>query len=79
EGVALLEYAGRPHTGDLDAMVKCGTIRVLTTVSLGQYYINGIEQSGVTYELMQRFEKYVNQQLKKSKNRNRVQIVMIPV
>lgn len=79
EGVALLEYAGRPHTGDLDALVKRGTIRVLTTVSLGQYYINGIEQSGVTYELMQRFEKYVNQQLKKSKNRSRVQIVMIPV
>jgi membrane-bound lytic murein transglycosylase MltF len=79
EGVALLDYAGKPRAGDLDAMVKRGTIRVLTTVSLGQYYINGIEQSGVTYELMQRFEKYANRQLKQSKTRDRIQIVMIPV
>lgn len=79
EGVALLEYAGKPRAGDLDAMVKRGTIRVLTTVSLGQYYINGVDQSGVTYDLMQRFEKYANQQLKKARARDRIQIIMIPV
>ncbi len=79
EGVALLDYAGKPRTGDLDDMVKHKVIRVLTTVSLGQYYINGIEQSGVTYELMQRFEKYANKQLAKAKKGQRIQIVMIPV
>ncbi len=79
EGVALLDYAGKPRGGDLDALLRSGTIRVLTTVSLGQYYINGVEQSGVTYDLMQAFEKYVNKQQAKAKPRQRIQIVMIPV
>lgn len=79
EGVALLDYAGKPRAGDLDDMVKAGAIRVLTTMALGQYYVNGIEQSGVTYEVMQRFEKYVNDQLRKAKAGGPIQIMMIPV
>jgi len=79
EGVALLDYAGKPRGGDLDTLLRSGTIRVLTTVSLGQYYIDGVEQSGVTYDLMQVFEKYVNRQQAKARPARRVQIVMIPV
>lgn len=79
EGVVLLQQVGRPQLGDLPDMIKRRAIRVLTTVALGQYYLDHAEQRGVTYELMQKFEAFINADLKAKKRKERVQIVMIPV
>src|SRR5690554_5237569 len=44
------------RVGDLDTMEKSRVIRVLTVYGLGQYYLDGVEQKGATYELFSQFE-----------------------
>lgn len=65
------------RTGDLDMMEKNRTIRVLTVYSLGQYYLDGAEQKGVTYELFKQFEEYINQSLQRDELK--VHVVFVPV
>ncbi|SDJ64204.1 Membrane-bound lytic murein transglycosylase MltF [Ferrimonas sediminum] len=47
-----------PMTGDLDAMIARGEIRILTTFSLGWYYIDGGHPMGITYENGRNFEAF---------------------
>lgn len=49
--------------GDLDAMVERGEIRVLTTFTLGSYFIDRGRQRGVVYEMSQILEKYARDKL----------------
>ncbi|GAA5213247.1 transglycosylase SLT domain-containing protein [Corallincola platygyrae] len=44
--------------GDLDDMLKRGEIRVLTTFSLGQYYIDKGTQRGLAYESIREMEGF---------------------
>jgi membrane-bound lytic murein transglycosylase MltF len=64
------------QTGDLDAMVKRGSIRALVIYSRsGFFYVNG-KPEGIYYQALQYFEQFVNQKLH---TRQHVQVVFIPV
>ena len=63
--------------GDLDAMVERGEIRVLTTFTLGSYFIDRGEQRGVVYELSQILEKYAHDKL--GKKARILKVTIIPV
>jgi membrane-bound lytic murein transglycosylase MltF len=64
------------HTGDLDDMVKRGTIRALVLYSRSSFfYVDGRPQ-GLNYEALRNFEQFVNQKLH---TRQHVQVTFIPV
>src|SRR5271170_189132 len=64
------------HTGDLDAMVKRGTIRALVLYSRsGFFYVDG-RPEGIYYEALRAFERFVNQQLH---TRKHIQVTFIPM
>ena len=54
-----------PRFGDLDSMVARGEIRVLTTFTLGSYFIDRGQQRGIVFELSQILEKYAHDKLGK--------------
>jgi len=67
----------RPWTGDFDGMVERRVIRVLVPYGGYQfYYDNGLPR-GAVYELVQRFEDFVNDQL--GRRNIKVYVVVIPV
>ena len=63
--------------GDLDKMIERGEIRVLTTFTLGSYFIDRGQQRGTVYELSQILEKYVRDKL--GKKARRLKVTIIPV
>lgn len=65
------------RVGDLDSMVKRGEIRVLTTFTLGSYFIDRGRQRGAVYEMSQILEKYVRDKL--GKKGSILKITIIPV
>jgi len=64
-------------TGDFDGMVQRRVIRVLVTFSKTNYFLDGFERRGVTYEALRAFEKYINKKLKRKNLK--VNLVVIPV
>ena len=64
-------------TGDWDGMVARNKVRVLVPFSKTFYFLDGGRQRGLTYDLMQIFEKQVNKDLKRKTVK--VQFVFIPV
>jgi membrane-bound lytic murein transglycosylase MltF len=63
--------------GDLDMMLDRGEIRVLTTFTLGSYYIDRGQQRGGIYEMSRRLEDYVRKTL--GDPADRLKITIIPV
>jgi membrane-bound lytic murein transglycosylase MltF len=63
--------------GDLDAMVERGEIRVLTTFTLGSYFIDRGRQRGVVFEMSQILEKYARDKL--GKKARILKVTIIPV
>ncbi len=75
-GVSGLPLNFERHTGDLEAMVKRGSIRALVLYSRsGFFYVDG-KPEGIAYEALQSFEKFVNQKLRTGQQ---VQVTFIPV
>ena len=66
-----------PSLGDLDAMLERGEVRVLTTFTLGQYFIDKGEQRGTVFELSLRLEDYLREKL--GKQASRLKVTLIPV
>ena len=66
-----------PWTGDLDGMVERRLIRVLTTYSKVNYFVDRAEQKGLVYDSFRLFEDDLNAKLK-TKN-IRVHVVIVPV
>jgi membrane-bound lytic murein transglycosylase MltF len=66
-----------PSKGDLDSMVERRYIRMLVTFSKTNYFLDGPEQHGATYDGGRLFEEFLNKRLQ-SKH-IRVQIAFIPV
>ncbi|MBW1782415.1 MAG: transporter substrate-binding domain-containing protein [Deltaproteobacteria bacterium] len=64
-------------TGDFDGMVKRRYIRTLVTYSKTNFFLDGFEKRGATYELLKEFEKYINKKLKK--RHLKIHVVVIPV
>jgi membrane-bound lytic murein transglycosylase MltF len=67
----------KPALGDLDAMLDRGEIRVLTTFTLGSYFIDKGEQRGTVFEMSRILEKYVRQRV--GKPASRLKVTIIPV
>lgn len=63
--------------GDLDAMVARGEIRVLTTFTLGSYYIDNGKQRGTVYEMSRRLESYARANA--GEGAKRLKVTIIPV
>ncbi|SHH22032.1 MltF family protein [Ferrimonas marina] len=53
----------QPGQGDLDAMLQRGEIRVLTSFTLGWYYIEQGQPSGLIFELTRLFEQHLEEYL----------------
>ncbi|HEU4935946.1 MAG TPA: lytic transglycosylase F [Vicinamibacterales bacterium] len=66
-----------PSKGDLDEMIERRYIRMLVTFSKTNYFLDGPEQHGATYDGAKLFEEFLNKRLQ-SKH-IRVQIAFIPV
>jgi membrane-bound lytic murein transglycosylase MltF len=66
-----------PWQGDLDGMVERRYIRMLVTFSKTNYFIDGVEQHGATYDAARLFEDFLNKRLRAK--HIRVQIAFIPV
>jgi membrane-bound lytic murein transglycosylase MltF len=66
-----------PSKGDLDEMVERRYIRMLVTFSKTNYFLDGPDQHGATYDGAKLFEDFLNKRLQ-SKHL-RVQIAFIPV
>jgi membrane-bound lytic murein transglycosylase MltF len=67
----------REWVGDLDGMVERGYVRALVVYSLGQYFLDGATQRGVTYEALAGFENFLNGRL--GRRPVKVGVLIIPV
>ncbi len=63
--------------GDLDGMAERGVVRALVVYSLGQYFLDGATQRGITYEALAAFETFLNQRL--GRKTLKVGVLIIPV
>lgn len=72
-----------PLIGDLDGMIKRGSIRVLTAYSKTFYFIDKGVQRGATYDAFRLFEEDLNKKLAKQgklkKKHIKMRVVFIPV
>ncbi len=66
-------------TGDLDGMLKEGTIRVLVIPSKMMYHMEKGKKSGIFYELVSAFEKSINTRYPSKKKHVKLHVVFIPV
>ena len=75
----LLPFAAiwQPWIGDYDGMVERRVIRVLAPYGGYQFYYDKGQPRGAVYELVQRFETYINEQL--GRRNIKVYVVVIPV
>ncbi|MDP2029293.1 MAG: lytic transglycosylase F [Thiobacillus sp.] len=77
-----LERTAKPWTGDLDGMIERRIIRVLTTYSKTNYFVDRGSQRGATYDLFRMFEEDLNKKLAKEhklKGKHlKVHVVFIP-
>jgi membrane-bound lytic murein transglycosylase MltF len=67
----------QPWTGDFDGMLERRVIRALVPYGGYQFYYDEGRPRGAVYELVQRFESYINEQLKRKNVK--VYVVVIPV
>ncbi|MCB2229070.1 MAG: lytic transglycosylase F [Desulfarculaceae bacterium] len=77
-----LKNVKKPWKGDLEGMVKRRAVRALVVYSKTNYFLDGLTERGLTYEAMQQFEKYLNQQLRKQgkkKKHLKVHVLLFPV
>ena len=71
------EVIWQPWRGDYEAMVERRMIRVVMPYGGYQFYYHNGRPRGATYELVRRFESFVNDEL--SRKHIRVHVVIIPV
>jgi membrane-bound lytic murein transglycosylase MltF len=77
QGFELPDVVSRKWTGDFDAMIQRRYIRVLTTYSKTNYFVDRGVQRGLIYDIGQLWEKDLNKRQKGKKSR--VHVVIIPV
>ncbi|AHE98343.1 transglycosylase [Thioalkalivibrio paradoxus ARh 1] len=64
--------------GDLDGMRERRLIRVGTAFSRTHYFLDGLTQRGLTYDLLQQFEEFLNRELETPKALP-VRILIVPM
>ncbi|NKB87651.1 MAG: transporter substrate-binding domain-containing protein [Acidobacteria bacterium] len=63
-----------PFTGDFEAMLERRHVRALVAYSQTSYFMDGLRQRGVAYDLLKQFEEYINEQ-----HGGDVPILVIPI
>jgi membrane-bound lytic murein transglycosylase MltF len=71
---AIIANALQPWTGDLDGMIGRKMVRVAIPYGFLTYFLDGANQKGITYELVEQFGVF----LKEQRGINGVTIVVIP-
>jgi membrane-bound lytic murein transglycosylase MltF len=74
---AMIGAAKKPWTGDFDAMVERGFIRILTTYNPLFFAPDGIQQRGLAVDIARIFEEWLNKNY--GKKRRPLTVVLIPV
>lgn len=64
-------------TGDVNEMVKRRYIRALVVYNKTNYFYDGVQARGITFEALREFQRFLNEKVKTGKTQ--VQIVFIPV
>ena len=72
----ILASALDPWTGDLDGMVARGMVRVAIPYGLSTYFIDGADQKGLTFDLVQLFESVLRKRY--PHHHGKLQVVVIP-
>src|SRR5690349_18001185 len=75
-GIAVLERAVAPMTGDLDAMRKLGRVRVLVSFSRTNFFVSQGRPRGFDCDLMAEYQRVLLQQLKAQ--RRDMNVVFVP-
>jgi len=73
EGLAL----AKPWTGDLDGLVERRYIRVLVIPDKMNFFFDGSQMKGVTYDAMREFEAFLNKKFKRATSP--IALVFVPV
>jgi membrane-bound lytic murein transglycosylase MltF len=71
-----ITWLNEKWTGDFEAMAKRNVIRALVPYSKTFYFLDGIDQQGLSYEMLKAFETFVNKELKR--NILQVRVIIIP-
>ncbi len=61
---AVAVKSGQARVGDLDMMIARRTIRALVVYSKTFYFLDGVRQRGISYDLLREFESFVNRKFK---------------
>jgi membrane-bound lytic murein transglycosylase MltF len=72
-----LEPLSRAWTGDFDSMIERRSIRVLTIYQVGGYFLDGLRERGMTFDLVKLFEKSLNERL--GTGHLKIHVVLIPM
>ncbi len=67
--------ADKPWFGDLSAMRKQGTVRVLIPYSITGYHLDRGREHGIYFAYMQAFERYLNHSVKRKADKTDVLII----
>src|SRR4051812_29336461 len=76
-GIAVLDRAVAPMTGDLDAMRKLARVRVLVSFSRTNFFVSQGRPRGFDCDLMSEYQRALLQQLKLP--RGEMTVVFVPV
>jgi len=76
---ALLRLISTPWQGDLDGMLERGMIRVLVVHSRTHYFDVEGKQKGISYELLTRFQDWLNDKYPPSVKHIKTNVFFIPV
>ncbi len=76
----LIERVQAPWTGDLDGIKQRRIVRMLVCLSRTNYFVDGPQQHGLSYEGGVAFEKFLNERLGTSNERAaHISVVFIPI
>ena len=76
---AMLRFVNEPWTGDLDAMVGRGLIRVLVIPSKTMYFSEKGKPRGIAYELLTIFQDWINKKYPPSVKHIKTHVAFVPV
>ncbi|WP_156493148.1 lytic transglycosylase F [Oleiphilus sp. HI0125] len=67
------------HHDDLFEIIERGSIRVLVTYSKTHFFLDKARQHGLSYEMLNTFEQYLNKRYKKRRKGRALSVIAIPV
>ena len=76
--VRQLDTRTRQWTGDLDTMLERRVVRVLVPYSRSLYFNYRGRQSGISYEVVRSFEKWLNTKYEKQLGKRPLTVMIIP-